>query len=121
MLKKYNCIVQRKVLMFLTLVPKANFYIFRFNNWSRTIAVYLLVKTLFLAVDHPLSLIVFLYKVKYLTKSFVNLVNFTRFVNFTFQFIALFIAIIIIIFFVIITIIFTVIIIVIIIVIINNT
>ena len=57
--------IKINVLMFLTLVSKANFYIFRINDWSRTIAVYLLAKTLNLAVDHPLSLIVFLYRVKY--------------------------------------------------------
>ena len=56
---------KKKVLMFLTLVPKANFYILRINDWLRAIAVYLLVRTLILAIDHPLNLIVFLYRVKY--------------------------------------------------------
>ena len=49
-----------EILMFLTLVPKANLYILRINDWLRVIAAYLLAKTLILAVDHPLSLVVFL-------------------------------------------------------------
>ena len=70
-----NCTIQNRILMFLTLVSKANFYIFRINDWLRAIAVYLLIKTLILAIDHSLSLVVFLYRVKYLSP-FLSKTNF---------------------------------------------
>ena len=69
MLWKFNCAIQKKVLMFLTLISKANFYILRINDWSKVIAIYALIKTLILAIDYPLSLIVFLYRIKYLNNN----------------------------------------------------
>ena len=50
--------------MFFALGSIRDFQIFELIEWSKAIAAYLLIKTLILAVDHPLSLVVFLYKVR---------------------------------------------------------